>query len=558
MRELKPWLQLILQHRRRLVLGAALMFLTLASGLGLLALSGWFITATAVTGLLLAAGVSAVLNIYVPGGGIRLFAITRTVSRYLERLYNHDTVLRLLSNTRIRLFLGLAHQPPQVGSGLRGADWLTRLTSDLDALDTLYLRLLAPTGLAVLVSGLLVLSAWLWVSPTLALAIGLALTGALLLATILLYRRTRRLSAERSERFSHIRGQVIEHLEGQAELRAAGLVREQSWQLCGSAEQVCQLQARVDVTTGWYQAMSGWLVNLAALAALGFGLVLFNDGQISGPVAVVLPLALLGLLEVYTLLPDGFGRLGATEASARRLNEDCGLVTPARTTPPLPQSTQPSGTDSDADGDDDRSLADGAVDVRNIVIRRGTGPALLQGFSLAVGQQEWVAILGASGCGKSSLADVLAGVARPESGDIRRAEGTTVAYLTQQTVLFNDTVRANLLPDGRAVADERLWQMLALVGLEHRIARLPGQLGGWLGAHGAQLSGGESRRLALARVLLRDSDLVILDEPFTGVDARSQARICQQLPAWLQGRAVVALGHGEIALPPTDRIVRLG
>ncbi|MDC0664321.1 thiol reductant ABC exporter subunit CydC [Marinobacter sp. SS21] len=548
MRELKPWLSLILQRRRRLLLGALLMFLTLVSGLGLLALSGWFITATAVTGLLLAAGLSAALNIYVPGGGIRLFAITRTVTRYLERVYNHDTVLRLLSDTRGRLFLGLAHQAPCAGVRLRGADWLTRLTSDLDALDTLYLRLVAPTGLAVVASALVVLLAWLWLSPALALATGLALACALLLATTLLYRRTRHLSAKRSEQFSQLRGQVIEHLEGQAELRAAGLAPELARQLCDSAKHFCHLQARVDVATGWHQAISGWLVNLAALAALWFGLELFGGGQITGPVAVILPLSILGLLEAYTLLPDAFGRLGATEASARRLNKDCGLAKPAMAVGAQDLVTAPGAAPLNAS----------SIDLNNITIRHAAGPALLQSFDLAVRKGEWLGILGASGCGKSSLADALAGVSRPAAGEIRRAADVTVAYLTQQTVLFDDTVRSNLVPDGQAMADERLWHVLELVGLEQRIARIPGQLDGWLGAYGTQLSGGESRRLALARVLLRDSDLVILDEPFTGVDAQSQARICQQLRPWLQGRAVVALGHGAMALPPTDRTVRLG
>ncbi|QTF91236.1 MAG: thiol reductant ABC exporter subunit CydC, partial [Halomonas sp. BM-2019] len=121
---LRPWLRLLARRRWRLLGGAGLMALTMASAIGLLALSGWFITATALTGLLLAAGVAVSLDVYVPGGGIRLFAVTRTVARYLERLYNHDTVLRLLADLRARLFGALAALDGHALARRRASDWL--------------------------------------------------------------------------------------------------------------------------------------------------------------------------------------------------------------------------------------------------------------------------------------------------------------------------------------------------------------------------------------------------------------------------------------------------
>ena len=156
MRELKPWLELILKRPGRLVVGGFLILATLLSGIALLAVSGWFLTKTALVGLLLAAGVAATINLYVPGGAIRFFAVSRTVFRYLERVYNHDTVLRLLTDIRVNLFSRLSRATRVRRGELSGAQWLSRLTSDVDALDTLYLRLIAPTALAGLVTLLVV------------------------------------------------------------------------------------------------------------------------------------------------------------------------------------------------------------------------------------------------------------------------------------------------------------------------------------------------------------------------------------------------------------------
>src|SRR5690554_7272947 len=150
-----PWLRLLARRPGRLYLGVVLLALTSFSAIGLLALSGWFITASALTGMAIAMGVAASLDVYVPGGGIRFFALSRTVARYMERLYNHDTVLRLLADLRRRLFAAMAKLDEHTLAQRRSSDWLNRLTADIDALDSLYLRLLAPPAVALLVIVLL-------------------------------------------------------------------------------------------------------------------------------------------------------------------------------------------------------------------------------------------------------------------------------------------------------------------------------------------------------------------------------------------------------------------
>jgi len=262
MRELTPWLALIFQRPWRLMLGGVLILATLVSGIGLLALSGWFITDTAIVGILLAAGTQVAVNLYVPGGGIRFFAVSRTVARYLERVYNHDTVLRLLTDIRVALFRKLAGANRSGQSKLSGAQWLSRLTSDVDALDTIYLRVIAPAALAGVITLLVALLAWVLFSGAVALGL-LAITAlAFVLATVAVYVRTREPAYRQADRQEELRTAVVEHIEGFAELRAAGRTGRHGAWLLRQAHQMNSEQVEVDSKVGWHQAISHLLINL--------------------------------------------------------------------------------------------------------------------------------------------------------------------------------------------------------------------------------------------------------------------------------------------------------
>ncbi|WP_417566673.1 thiol reductant ABC exporter subunit CydC [Marinobacter sp.] len=535
MRDLKPWLDLIYRRPGRLVVGGILILATLLSGIALLAVSGWFITETALVGLMLAAGVAATINLYVPGGAIRFFAVSRTVFRYIERVYNHDTVLRLLTDIRVALFQRLALASRSQRGELSGAQWLSRLTSDVDALDTLYLRLIAPTALAALVTVLVVVLVLVLFDMQTALLVGLVLLVALALATVGVYLRTRHLAARQSDRQEALRTAVIEHIEGFAELTAAGRTGKHAAWLMRQAHQVTSEQSRADTRVGWHLAGSHLLINLSAVFALWAGFALFQTGAVSGPVLVLLPIALLGIAEVYAMLPDAFGKLGATVAAAQRLNRDC------------------RGNEAKADASTVELPANKALLAENITVKHAGYVPLFKNFNLEVQAGERLGILGHSGSGKSSLADTFAGLL-PAQGKLACRNRV---YLTQKTVLFEDTLRANLLLGSPNASDTDLWRILELVELAERFASEPDQLDTWLGNAGNRLSGGEARRVALARVLLNPAPLVILDEPFTGLDADTRARISKRMDGILEGKTVISLAHGPDALPDTDRVIYL-
>ncbi|MFG6160059.1 thiol reductant ABC exporter subunit CydC [Halomonas sp. 1390] len=549
---LRPWWRLLDRRRGRLLAGAGLLLLTVAAGIGLLALSGWFITATALTGLALAAGLSVGLDVYVPGGGIRFFAVTRTVARYVERLYNHDTVLRLLADLRGRLFGVMAGLEGHTLSRRRASDWLDRLTADIDTLDGLYLRLVAPAGVALLailaLSGLLAL--WL---PRAGLAALALLLSAWLWLTVGQARRGMAASRGQVEALEALRGRLLEHLRGLAELEAYGSLAAHRARLDAIERRLQDDQWRLARVAGLGSALAGLAVGATWLAVLVLAALAWQAGALSGPVMVLMPLAVMALNEALAALPMAFTRLGATRAAAERLNA-------------LEAARRPSDAVSSETSTAGQAPSPGPLDVTLDAIDLHYPGALqpaLSALDLTLPAGRRLALCGASGAGKSSVAQLVTRQLAPSAGRISLGgvpleaidEATLrerVACLTQRVELFDDSLAANLrLGDPEADA-ARLWRVLAMVELADWAAALPEGLETRVGEGGRRLSGGQARRLGLARLLLREPDLVILDEPFAGLDAATAARLAERLDAWLAGRSVVYLVHqlGQAVDPP--------
>lgn len=546
MSDLKPWLHLIMQRRGRLWIGALLLALTLFSAVGLLALSGWFITATGVTALLWAAGQRVMFDVYMPGGGIRFFALTRTVARYFERVFNHNTVLSLLADLRGRHFAALAALDGATLSRLRAAQWLNRLTADIDTLDTLYLRLLAPPLVALLgialVSGLIAVFHF-----SLALLIGVLLLVVLLGLTLGMAWLGLHYSAQRVEQLDGLRVKAVEQLQGLAELTAAGTLGLHRQHLLNSSQLMLDDQLALQGRIAFGQAIATLGVMGAVVVGLFGAIQAYLAGLLSGPVLVMIPLALMALSEGFAGLPAAFAQFGGTRAAARRLNQQTAMSTA------LVDPEQPAPVPTDL-----------TLHWLDVCVQY----AGLQKLNLTLQQGESLAVIGPSGCGKSTLAALAARLIDPDYGQLI-VGGTPldqlsltqwraqVGYLTQHTELLHDSIAANLLLANPSATDEQLWQVLAMVDLAGLVSALPAGINTWVGESGRQLSGGEGRRLALARVLLKDAPLVILDEPFSGLDAATRERVSARMEPWLTGRTALFLGHDAALLPRANRVLAL-
>lgn len=531
--------------------GSLLILATVLSAVGLLALSGWFITATAVTAGLWAAGLQVGFDIYTPGAGIRFFALARTVSRYAERLYNHDTVLRLLADLRGGVFAALARLEPATLMHLRAGTLLNRLTADIDALDNLYLRLLAPPLVALLAVGIITALLWYWL-PAAGTVVLVAGTALLTLVTVTAAMQGLPVSRSLVAMTESLRVRLIEQVRGMAELSAYGtleahtdLIRRQDSQLLTGQRRLARM------TAGW-NAVSTLMVQLAAATVLGLGLHAHQTGGLSLAAAVLMPLAVIGLGEAFAGLPAAFARFGNTCAAAERLTAT--VNHPAHRAEHRPPVTLPPTP---------------AIHVAGLSFSYPYAETpVFESLNLEIQSGEHVAITGDSGAGKSTLAELIMAMRAPTSGRISLAgvDITTIpseqlyrvcAWLTQRTVLFEDTVAGNLRIAAPAAGATAMWQALEIAGLDGWLRQLPTGLDTWIGESGRRLSGGEARRLALARVVMRDPGIVLLDEPLSGLDPDTMTRVAERLQTWLTGRTAISLGHDTASLPAAAKHLQL-
>jgi len=569
MNELKPYLRMLKRYRGRLILGAVLMFVTSASGIGLLALSGWFITATAITGALIAAGVAATLEIYIPGGGIRTFAVSRTVARYFERIFNHDTVLQLLRDLRGRVFTLLSRLNPAEMARLRSGELLNRLTTDIDRLDGLYLRGLSPPVvalLAILLVGALLAIGAPWLGGLVIVVLTAMAGGALWMA----WHTGQQLTQEVATSSAALRASAMDHVTGLSELTAFGSLEYHRRAVLEADERARQRDERIAKRMAYGESILNSGVHLTAVLVLLTALHLFQTDQTSGPVAVMMPLAVLALLEPLGVLPAAGLQLARARASAQRLSNGTGTIDE-------PSASNGTGTNQpsrDATRAVDRTAEVGqrtdglrhaptvAIDAVSLV--RGAGARVLDNLRLDVSPEETVGIIGVSGCGKSSIAAMIAGQIEADSGTIE-VDGTPIgafdldalypdiAYLTQQTDLFSGSFAGNLRIADPDADEPAMWAALQSVQLDAFVASTDQGLHTWVGESGMELSAGQARRLALARLFMRNPKLVILDEPLTGLDEETAEAVSASLSEWLSARTAIVLGHGPESLPRVDR-----
>ena len=242
---LKYWLLRILRWDPKTILyGVLLAVIAALSGIALLMLSGWFITATAVTGVALAAGLTHKLDIYLPGSGIRFFALSRTIGRYAERLYNHNAVLTLIATLRQQLFVGLTQLPKHQLKRTQNSEWLSKLTADLDSLDNILLNMLIPPAVGLIVTlviGLFLMFFW----PLLALILTLSLIVICVLTATLTIKTSQGDSYQTAQLLNHARSQAIEHLQGQLVLQSMHANDQHQQQLINTIEEFGAVQNRL-------------------------------------------------------------------------------------------------------------------------------------------------------------------------------------------------------------------------------------------------------------------------------------------------------------------------
>lgn len=514
----------------KLGLGLATAGITALAGAALLGLSGWFITATGIAGL--SAGTALVFDVFRPGAGVRALALLRTGARYGERLATHDATLSVIAGLRVRLFQALAR--PGLGRALvqRPGRLLFRISGDLDTLDTLYLRLLIPACVLVVLAlasmaALALLTGWAGLLP----GLFLLLVGLVML--VLGGRGGLVAGGKRAAALEALRLRLLDLVAGRVEWRLAGR-QEQAAKLALSAEGRLR---RADDRLNWLESGLTLWQGLAATALLSGGVilcaVLVERQLFGGPAVAFFLLILLGMMEPLGPLRRGVVELGRSLRAVRRVGDALSQSMPEQAVSP-----------------DTRDITLSAVRFRH----DGAPVLLFDGLNLSISAGQHVAVVGDSGAGKSSLVALLTGEAMPEAGSIMVPPW---ALLGQDAALFQDSVRANLLLADPHADDNRLWAVLEQAGLERVVREMPGGLDAPLGEGGTGLSSGQRRRLALARFLLQDKPLWLLDEVTEGIDLSVAATILTKIKASAAGRTILLVTHLRREAALADRIIRL-
>lgn len=543
MRALLPYLVLYKRHKWLLMLGIVLAIVTLLASIGLLTLSGWFLSASAVAGV---AGVYS-FNYMLPAAGVRGAAIIRTAGRYFERLVSHDATFRVLEHLRVFTFSKLLPLSPAGLARFRQGELLNRLVADVDTLDHLYLRVISPLVGAMAVIGVVTLGLSL-LDVTLALTLGGIMLTTLLLLPPLFYRAGKPTGEALTHYRASYRQMLTAWLQGQAELTIFGASDRYRDEMENNELAWHEAQRRQAGLTALSQAVMLLISGVAVVLMLWMAAGGVGGNDTPGALIALFVFCALAAFEALAPVTGAFQHLGQVIASARRVTQVIEQE---------PDVIFPDGAQS--------VPAQVALTLDDVSFSYPNQPQpALRGVTLHLEAGEHLALLGRTGCGKSTLLQLLTRAWDVSSGALKLngerietfSEATlraAISVVPQRVHLFSATLRENLLLASPAASDDALRAVLERVGLEKLLEE--SGLNAWLGEGGRQLSGGELRRLAIARALLHDAPLLLLDEPTEGLDAETESQILDLLADVLKAKTVLMVTHRLQGLARFNRII---
>ncbi|KRA42820.1 thiol reductant ABC exporter subunit CydC [Pseudoxanthomonas sp. Root630] len=532
-------------HRRLATLAVVLLLLTLLAGTALLAVSGHFLTAAAL------AGTGALgFNFFGPSAGIRALTFVRILSRYAEKLVGHDATLRIARDLRVWFFRRALPLAPLGLGRHRVGELVTRLLADIEAVDGRLVRAVGPL-LAVLALCALAVGLATCVLPT---------AGGVLLVTLLLLgvaapwwsiRRAAALEDARAGARTRLRAGVQEGIEGQVDLAAMEATSAWLQGLDARSRDVAHwdgLRRRRLADATLLQAVVG---ACALPAMLWLLLSAVDAGRLDAALAGGLFFMTVAVLDACSAIAPAWQAWHAAAIAARRLEDVVEVSDPHR------------------GAGNSEPAAQGVLALNAVTFAwPGTSRRVLDHAMLRVEPGEHVVIAGDSGAGKSSLVALVLGLCEPQTGEVSFAGAdlrmlapvdwhARIAWLPQDAPVFSGSVRENLQLGDPDADDARLWSVLAQVRLEAHVRGLTDGLDAWVGENGATLSAGQARRLALARALLRDAPLLLLDEPTEGLDQDTADALMLDFADAARGRSALIISHAALPDGVADARYRL-
>ncbi|MDQ4106217.1 MAG: thiol reductant ABC exporter subunit CydC [Actinomycetota bacterium] len=530
-------------YRLRVALAIFLGVATVIGNVGLLATAAYVISAAAIVPFISLLGIPIFM--------VRFFSVSRSFSRYAERLVSHDVTFRLLGNLRTRFYARLAPLAPARLSGYRSGDLLSRIMRDVEELENVYLRATSPVAIAAIVTALVFALFYLFDLVLAFVVLGfLVATG--VGVPLLVGGLSRGLGRRQLELRAELNARIVDGVQGVQDLLAFGREEEQRAEIAALNRKLDRVQRRMAFVTGLQNSVGDLMTGLAMLAALVVAVPLVAEGEVGGVYLAFLALVVLGCFEAVLPLGSAFQFMGRSIGAGERLFEVADQR-PAVTDPeePLP-------------GPADHTLEFDRVSFRY----GGEEPLALEDVSFDLKPGDRVAVVGPSGAGKSTISNLILRVWDPAAGEVRLGGHSLDGYaqdevrslvgvVSQSAHAFNGTLRANLLLANPGAGDAALEEALSRAQLSGLLERLPKGLDTYVGEQGARLSGGERQRLAVARTLLKDAPLLVLDEATANLDPVTERELMGAVREHMRDRSTLTITHRLVGMEAMDEILVL-
>jgi ATP-binding cassette subfamily C protein CydC len=536
-------LQLLVPHRWWIVAGVLLGFLAIGSSIGLMAVSAWLISRAAL--------ISNVADVALAITAVRVLAISRAAFRYFERTVTHRATFRILSDLRVWFFAAVEPLAPARLEDYRSGDLLTRIAADIDSLEDLYVRVVVPPLVAALVTALAALLLGLF-DPLL----GVVLVLFLVLTGVALPLCSRWIGRQPSLELVATRGELnavlVDQVQGIADLVAFDRAQRHRQEALDLGARLDRTGERLAIVRGLGAGLGALLASLAGITLLGIAIPLVTGGRLDGVYLALVPLAAIASFEAVQPLMQSMQLYDSTTAAGARLFE---LIDAS---PPVVEPVDPAPRPTAHD-----------IAIRGLDFRYAPDlPLVLDSLDLSIPGGGSLGLVGPSGAGKSTLVDLLlrfreyeAGIIAIGGSDIRAYAPDDVRALIgvvpQHVHLFNATIRDNLALGNAWATDAQMVDACRIAQVHDFIETLPAGYATRVGEDGVLLSGGERQRLAIARAVLKDAPILVLDEATANLDPETEERLMDALSVWMAGRTTLIISHRPSVAARADRVIEL-
>jgi len=532
-----------------LIGGFILFCLTGAAGIALMGLSGWFISAAAFAGLTTVT--AANFNYLLPGAGVRLFAFIRILARYGERIVNHQATFHILANIRTWLFKKLSRLSPLQLTIIKNGSLLNRFISDVESLDNLFLRVLTPFFSCLILLFFITLMLC-YFNMQIAIFTFIATIFMLILLFWLMLKLGRKLSKDYNIALTKLRETITFSCEAIKEITIFNAIDTQTKYVDTLLSLISQKQLKLAKSLSFAQAVITLFSGSVVIITLVTSIMATLDHHLNGANIALIILSLFAFYELLQPLPMALLSLGKTEHAAQNIT-NLTQIKPLFIAPEHNQIT----------------LNNFMLNIKQLSFNYDkTTNYAINNLSLDIPFGEHVIISGASGTGKTTLINLIARFMTPTAGVISIGQDDLYTFteqqwhdifciIPQQSYLFDTTLKENLLLANMNATDDALWHALDICQLKSFVASLPAGLNTYVGKNGEHFSGGQAKRVALARAVLKNARITILDEPTEGLDATTERQLMLSLKQFFKNKTFIVASHRPVTVASFERRISL-